>query len=129
MSFLTRQTRYANVSRGKSRSQPGPCCGDLATRCEAARLGEVVAAELDEVGGILKLNRDWRREDREQAVLSACSSLISVVDYPGSRIVQFSRFSVKECLTLAGIDSSLQSEKYRDIIVLNPLAQPLLGPA
>jgi hypothetical protein len=57
--------------------------------------------EFDEEGGILKLNRDWRWEDQEQAVLSACSSLISVVDYPGSRIVQFSRFSVKECLTLA----------------------------
>jgi hypothetical protein len=42
--------------------------------------------------------RKWRWEDQEQAVLSACSSLISVVGGAGSRVVQFSHFSVKEYL-------------------------------
>ena len=50
-------------------------------------------------GGIPKLNVDWRWEDQEEAVLSACSSLVSVVIDDGSRVVQFSHFSVKEFLT------------------------------
>src|SRR6266851_1475444 len=44
-------------------------------------------------------NPDWRPVDANEAVLSACSSLISVVDVAGSQIVQFSHFSVKEFLT------------------------------
>jgi len=38
-------------------------------------------------------------ENPEEAVLSACSTLISVVKDGDSRIVQFSHFSVKEFLT------------------------------
>jgi ankyrin repeat protein len=41
----------------------------------------------------------WRQEDAEDAVLSACSSLITVVKANDSRVVQFSHFSVKEFLT------------------------------
>ena len=50
-------------------------------------------------GGIPKLNTGWRWEDKEEAVLSACSSLVSVIIDDGSRVVQFSLFSVKEFLT------------------------------
>ena len=46
-----------------------------------------------------KLNKDWRWEDRQRAVLSACSSLITLVDNGYSRVIQFSHFSVKEFLT------------------------------
>ena len=53
----------------------------------------------DFTGGIPKLISNWRWEDREEAVLSACSSLVSVHSDNGSRIVQFSHFSVKEFLT------------------------------
>jgi ankyrin repeat protein len=49
--------------------------------------------------GIPPLNADWRREDQEYAVLSTCSSLITVVHDGGARVVQFSHFSVKEFLT------------------------------
>ena len=46
------------------------------------------------------LVEDWRPEDPEEAVLSACSTLISIIDDDeGSKIVQFSHFSVKEFLT------------------------------
>ena len=48
--------------------------------------------------GIPTLNEDWRREDQEYAVLSTCSSLITVVHDGDSRVVQFSHFSVKEFL-------------------------------
>ena len=57
-------------------------------------------------------NPDWRPADAEEAVLSACSSMISVVNVTGSRIVQFSHFSVKEYLTserLAKAEESLSS--------------------
>ena len=49
--------------------------------------------------GIPKLNLEWRWEDQEEAVLSACSSLVIIVKDGDSRIVQFSHFSVKEFLT------------------------------
>ena len=45
------------------------------------------------------LRDDWRPENPEQALLSACSTLITVIDNAGSKIVQFSHFSVKEYLT------------------------------
>ena len=63
-------------------------------------LAEVLAFDFDEApGGIPTLNADWRREDQERAVLSTCSSLITVVHHGFSRVVQFSHFSVKEFLT------------------------------
>jgi len=49
---------------------------------------------------------DWRPEDAEEAVLSACSSLVSIIDVAGSRIVQFSHFSVKEYLTSERLENA-----------------------
>jgi hypothetical protein len=60
-------------------------------------LAEVLT--FDFTGEIPKSISDWRWEDREAAVLSACSSLVSVIIDNGSRVVQFSHFSVKEFLT------------------------------
>ena len=62
-------------------------------------LAEVLAVDFGAAGGIPKLNEDWRWKDQEQAVLTACSSLIAVVDFRDSQIVQFSHYSVKEFLT------------------------------
>jgi ankyrin repeat protein len=63
-------------------------------------LAEVLAFDFDEApGGIPSLISDWRREDQERAVLSTCSSLITVIHDGDSRVVQFSHFSVKEFLT------------------------------
>ena len=63
-------------------------------------LAELLAFDFDDAkGGIPKLNSNWRWEDHEQAVLSTCSSLVTVVPRCyGSAIVQFSHFSVKEFL-------------------------------
>ena len=61
-------------------------------------LAEVLAVDFDAAGGIPKLNEDWRWKDQEQAMLTACSSLIAVVDIGDSRMVQFSHFTVKEFL-------------------------------
>jgi len=46
-----------------------------------------------------RFEESWRLEDAEDAVLSTCSSLVSVVKVEDSQIVQFSHFSVKEFLT------------------------------
>ena len=75
-------------------------CLTVAVRpLSVAELAELLAFDFD-VGkdGIPRLNSDWRWEDHEQAVLSTCSSLITVVPGDESPVVQFSHFSVKEFL-------------------------------
>jgi ankyrin repeat protein len=74
------------------------CLVVAARPLEVKELAEVLAFDFN-TEGIPKLNLDWRREDQEEAVLSACSSLITIVNYGESRIVQFSHFSVKGFLT------------------------------
>ena len=58
-------------------------CLTVAVRpLRVAELAEVLAVDFGTAsgGGTSKLNTDWRWEDQEEAVLSTCSSLISVVD-------------------------------------------------
>ena len=75
-------------------------CVTVAVRpLRVEELAEVLAVEFDTTAGTPKLNEDLRWEDQEQAVLSACSSLIAVVGDGDSRVVQFAHFSVKEFLT------------------------------
>ena len=61
-------------------------------------LAEVLAFDFNSEG-IPKLNPSWRWQDQEEAVMSACSSLVIIAKDGDSRIVQFSHFSVKEFLT------------------------------
>ena len=61
-------------------------------------LAEVLAFDFN-TGGMPKLNPGWRWEDQEEAVTSACSSLVTIVKNGDLRVVQFSHFSVKEFLT------------------------------
>ena len=62
-------------------------------------------------GGIPTLKEDWRWDDQEEAVLSTCSSLITIIHRDDSRVVQFSHFSVKEYLT----SSRLAQSRHGDI--------------
>ena len=62
-------------------------------------LAEVLAVDFDDEEGIPRLKPDWRWEEQELALLSACSSVISIVEDGDSRVVQFSHFSVKGFLT------------------------------
>jgi len=64
----------------------------------AEELAEILAIDFDS-DAICNLMEDWRPENAEEAVLSTCSTLISVIEDKGTRIVQFSHFSVKEFLT------------------------------
>ena len=91
-------------------------------------LAEVLALDFT-VGGIPKFNADWRSERQEEAVLSACSSLVSVIIKDGSRVVQFSHFSVKEFLTSNRLASTEEVSGFR--IAIEPshvtLSQACLG--
>ena len=94
-------------------------------------LAEVLAVEFH-AGGMPKLNAGWRWEDQEEAVLSACSSLVTLItdDDNGSRVVQFSHFSVKEFLTSNRLVNSVE-EMSQFHIPIEPshviLAQACLG--
>jgi ankyrin repeat protein len=89
----------------------GKADGDLARRIlqcltvairplRVEELVEILALDFEEAEGrIPKFNEDWRLQDRQQALMITCSSLIAIVDDHDSRVVQFSHFSVKEFLT------------------------------
>jgi len=80
-------------------------------------LAEVLAIQLD-AEEIPEFSTDWRPEDVEDAVLSACSSLISVVTVDDVRVVQFSHFTVKEFLTSKRLSNSKHVSRY--YILLQP---------
>ncbi|KAH9012846.1 hypothetical protein EDB83DRAFT_2578207 [Lactarius deliciosus] len=92
-------------------------------------LAEVLAFDYS-TGGIPKLIADWHWEDREEAVLSACSSLVSVVVNNGSRVVQFSHFSVKEFLISDRLSTCVEEVSRFHIAIESShviLAQACLG--
>ena len=63
-------------------------------------LVEILTFDLDATEGeVSTLDADMRLEDKEQELLSACPSLITIAGSRDSRVVQFSHFSVKEFLT------------------------------
>jgi hypothetical protein len=68
-------------------------------------LAEIFAIEFGP-NEVTNLVEGWRPENPEEAVHSACSSLIAIIDDQGSRIVQFSHFSVKEYLTSDRLQTS-----------------------
>ncbi len=109
-------------------------CLTIAVRpLHVAELAEVLAVDFGTATGegTSVLNTDWRWEDHQEAVFSACSSLITIVnDDDTSQLVQFSHFSVKEFLTSSRIaDSSAGVSRFH--ILLGPahtiLAKACLG--
>jgi ankyrin repeat protein len=91
-------------------------------------LAEILMFNFDDVqGGIPKFHAGRRRKGQEEAVLSICSSMIAVVDRAGSRVVQFSHFSVKEFLMSDRLASStLDVSRYH---ILPGLAHTILAQA
>jgi len=84
-------------------------------KCQHARhlfqclVGAIRPLRVEELAEIFAINFDadsspdlmegWRPDNPEEAVLSTCSTLITVIEGKGSKIVQFCHFSVKEYLT------------------------------
>ena len=87
---------------------------------------ELLAFEFIAHEAVPKYRTDWRPSDQVEAILSTCSSLISIVNDNDIQVVQFSHFSVKEFLISdrLGVYSQYQ-------ILLRPahtiLAQACLG--
>ncbi|KAH9016148.1 hypothetical protein EDB84DRAFT_1277023, partial [Lactarius hengduanensis] len=98
---------YERILRGITKAQKDNAhrllqCLAVAVRpLRVEELAELLAFDFQasNLGGIPTLKEDWRWDDQEEAVLSTCSSLITIVPDGDSRVVQFSHFSVKEYLT------------------------------
>ena len=61
-------------------------------------LAEILAMQF-EVGALPSYDMKFRPENPEEAILSTCPGLLTILDVDGSRVVQFSHFSVMEYLT------------------------------
>src|SRR6266852_425914 len=80
-------------------------------------LAEILAIQFDEVASDTPtFNAAWRPENAEEAVISACSSLIAIVDKGGHQLVQFSHFSVKEYLTSKRLAAAEERLSYYHIL-------------
>ena len=73
------------------------CVAAASRPLRVEELAEFLAFDFE--GPIPEFHEDVRLEDPVDAVLSTCSSLLSMVNVGDSRVIQFSHFSVKEYLT------------------------------
>src|SRR6267154_2485686 len=60
--------------------------------------------------------KHWRPSDTKEAVMSACSSLITIVDREDHQVVQFSHISVKEYLTSKQLATAKRPLSYYHIL-------------
>ena len=74
------------------------CVSESIRPLRVEELADILAIEF-EAEEIPRYHMNWRPDNPEEEVLSICSSLITIVDMDGSRVVRFSHFSVKEYLT------------------------------
>jgi ankyrin repeat protein len=80
-------------------------------------LAEIFTIEVDTNSiRIPEINVRWRPKDAEDAVLSACCSLVAVVQLREERNVQFSHFSVRQFLTSDRI-SNLKDVSYFHVLL------------
>ena len=119
---------YDRILKGINKSQKDNAHRLLQCLTVAARpllveeLAELLAFDFQasSSGGIPTFKEDWRWDDEEEAVLSTCSSLITIVPRDDSRVVQFSHFSVKEYLTSPRLAQSPLGDVSRFRIDLQP---------
>ena len=74
------------------------CVAAASRPLRVEELAEFLAFDFD-ADSTPTLREDWREEDPAHAVLSTCSSLLTIVGENDAKIIQFSHFSVKEYLT------------------------------
>src|SRR5258708_15873630 len=95
-------------------------------------LAELVTLNF-KAGSIPEFHEDWRRKNPADAILSACSTLLSIVDggFGWGNIIQFSHFSVEEFLTstrLAKASDAITRRYHISMIPAHALAaQSCLG--
>ena len=119
---------YERILKGISKAQRDNAhrllqCLTVAVRpLLVEELAELLAFDFQESssGGIPTLKEDWRWDDQEEAILSTCSSLISIIPIDDSRVVQFSHFSVREYLTSSRLARLPHGDVSRFRIYLEP---------
>ncbi len=79
-------------------------------------LAELFAVEFD-ANAPPSFNEGYRPVDAEEVVLSACSSLVAVINREGRKVVQFSHFSVKEFLTSERLATAEERLSYYHILL------------
>ena len=119
---------YERILKGINKAQKDNAHRLL--RCLTVAVRPLLVEELAELlafdfeasnsGGIPTLKEDWRWDDVEEAVLSTCSSLITIIPRDDTRVVQFSHFSVKEYLTSSRLAKSLLGDVSQFRIDLEP---------
>ena len=93
-------------------------------------LAQILSFDPDGIEEVAILDPNSPLEDQEQELLSACPSLITVVDSLGSRVVQFSHFSVKEFLMSGRLSTSGEDISHYHIlpdVAHTTIAQTSLG--
>jgi ankyrin repeat protein len=94
-------------------------------------LAEILTFDFDAAeGSIPKYRPDRRQDNQEAAIMSICSSLITIVDSRGSRVVQFSHLSVKEFVMSNHLASTREDLSFYHILPARAhtiLAQVCLG--
>ena len=127
--WMTHTSGFCKASQKRSLNIPVDfpmhCCCNSAFRVE--ELAEIFAIEFCP-NEVTYLVESWRPENAEEAVLSACSSLIVIIDDRGSKIVQFPHFSAKEYMTSDRLQRSDVSHPCDYYIPLE-LAHTILGRA
>jgi len=101
---VTLDDTYERILQGIPKEKSHHACRLLQCIVAARRplrveeLAEIFAIEFGP-NDVPNLVAGWRPENPEEAVLSACSTLIAIIEDEGAKTVQFSHFSVKEFLT------------------------------
>ena len=119
---------YERILKGINKAQKDNAhrllqCLTVAVRpLRVEELAELLAFDFQVTtsGGIPTLKDDWRWDDHEEAVLSTCSSLITIIPRDDTRVVQFSHFSVREYLTSSRLAQSPHGDVSRFRIDLEP---------
>jgi len=96
-------------------------------QCMVATLRPLRVEELAEIfaiefgpNNVPKLVPSWRPVNSEEAILSTCSTFITITGDEGSKFVQFSHFSVKEYLTSDRLQTSTIGNIGQYYITLEP---------
>jgi ankyrin repeat protein len=94
---------------------------------QVEELAEAFVIDFDaETAGIPNFEPSWREPNAETAVLSSCSTLVTVVNIGVKKVVQFSHFSVREYLTSDRLANSAPHSSFH--VLLKP-AHTLLAKA
>ncbi len=111
------------------------CVAAASRPLRVEELAELLAFDF-KAGPIPKFRKDWRLENPLNAVLSACSTLLALVnncddDFPDSPLIHFSHFSVKEFMTSSRFAGKRDTVSHRYHVSMSPahthLAQACLG--